>query len=50
MYESSQVPGNQAKYLGNTVTADAFKPDPEIIKAIINMPELQSKLNKIYNS
>lgn len=34
---------NQVKYLGDIVTADGFKPDPEKIKAIINMPEPQSK-------
>ena len=34
---------NQVKYLGDIVTADGFKPDPEKIKAIIDMPEPQSK-------
>ena len=34
---------NQVKYLGDIVTADRFKPDPEKLKAIINMPEPQNK-------
>lgn len=34
---------NQVKYLGDMVTADGFKPDPEKTKTIINMPELQNK-------
>lgn len=34
---------NQVEYLGDIVTADGFKPDPEKTKTIINMPELQNK-------
>ena len=34
---------NQVKYLGDIVTPDGFKPDPEKTKTIINMPELQNK-------
>ena len=34
---------NQVKYLGDIVTADGFKPDPEKTKTIINMPEPQNK-------
>ena len=34
---------NQVKYLGDIATADGFKPDPKKIKAIIDMPEPQSK-------
>ena len=38
-----QVRVNQVKCLGDIVTADGFKPDPEKIKAIIDMPEPQNK-------
>ena len=38
-----QLRVDQVKYLGDIVTADGFKPDPEKIKAIIDMPEPQSK-------
>ena len=38
-----QLRVNQVKYLGDIVTADGFKPDPEKIKAIIDMPEPQSR-------
>ena len=34
---------NQVKYLGDIVTADGFKHDPDKIKAIIDMPEPQNK-------
>ena len=34
-----QLHVNQVKYLGDIVTADGFKPDPEKKKAIIDMPE-----------
>ena len=34
---------NQVKHLGDIVTADRFKPDPEKTKTIINMPEPQNK-------
>ena len=38
-----QLRVNQVKYLGDIVTADGFKPDPDKIKAIIDMPEPQNK-------
>lgn len=38
-----QLRVNQVKYLGDIMTADRFKPDPEKTKTIINMPELQNK-------
>lgn len=38
-----QLRVNQVKYLGDIVTTDGFKPDPEKIKAIMDMPEPQSK-------
>lgn len=38
-----QLRVNQVKYLGDIVTADGFKPDPEKIKAIVEMPEPQCK-------
>lgn len=38
-----QLCENQVKYLGDIVTADGFKPDPEKTKTIINMPELPNK-------
>ena len=34
-----QLRVNQVENLGDIVTADGFKPDPEKIKAIIDMPE-----------
>lgn len=39
----AQLRINQVKYLGHIVTADGFKPDPENIKAIVDMPEPQCK-------
>jgi len=38
-----QLRVNQVKYLGDIVTADGLKPDPDKIKAIIDMPEPQNK-------
>ena len=38
-----QLRVNQVKYLVDIVTADGFKPDPEKIKAIVDMPEPQNK-------
>ena len=38
-----QLRVNQVKYLGDIVTGDGFKPDPEKIKAIINMPYKEFK-------
>ena len=38
-----QLRVNQVMYLGDIVTADGFKPDPEKIKAIINMPYKEFK-------
>ncbi|XP_032238886.2 uncharacterized protein K02A2.6-like [Nematostella vectensis] len=38
-----QLRVNQVKYLGNIVTADGFKPDPEKTKAIKEMPQPETK-------
>lgn len=41
--EKVQLRVNQVKYLGNIVSADGFKPDPDKIKAITEMPKPESK-------